>query len=70
MTLLTELGVDYSSSKTHRSKTLFEFAKRYFYKGDSDRFLEITPFPISALKESSRRSHLLTNLLIEVESKG
>jgi hypothetical protein len=59
------LGVEVSSAKTHKSKYFFEFAKRYFYKGK-----EITPFPISALKESSRRYYQLVNLLFESEGKG
>lgn len=70
MNVLTELGVEISPSKTHRCKNLFEFAKRYFYRGSSKQFYEVTPFPISALHELSQRSYLLTNLMMEVEQKG
>lgn len=51
--------------KTHTSEQLYEFAKRLVYKGQ-----EITPFPVSALSEVIKKSYLLTNLLIESESKG
>jgi len=63
--MMTRLGVTFSPLKTHESEFLFEFAKRLFYKGE-----EITPFPISALKEVSKRYYLLVNLLIELEPKG
>jgi hypothetical protein len=63
--VITSLGVEVSKVKTHKSKNFFEFAKRYFYHSK-----EITHFPISALKESGKRYYLLTNTLIDVESKG
>jgi len=65
LSLIKSLGVEVSMSKTHQSSTLYEFAKRLVYKGQ-----EITPFPISALAETSSRYYLLTNLLIETENKG
>lgn len=58
--LIRRLGVDFSKAKTHESSSFVEFAKRYLYKGD-----EITPFPISSLKNSSKRYFLLVSLLIE-----
>jgi hypothetical protein len=63
--VITSLGVEFSPIKTHESKFLFEFAKRLFFKGE-----EITPFPISSLKESAKRYYLLVNLLDEVSRKG
>lgn len=63
--VLTDLGVEFSPLKTHESKTLCEFAKRYVWKGE-----EITPFPISSLKESSKRFYLLVNLMIDEVRKG
>nr|BCY26968.1 RNA dependent RNA polymerase [Nigrospora sphaerica mitovirus 3] len=63
--LLPKLGVDYSPAKTHISDSVFEFAKRWFYKGE-----EITPFPLSALKESGKRYYLLTSLFAQEEGKG
>lgn len=69
--VMGDLGVEISSQKTHRSAYFFEFAKRYFYREDvSHKFSEITPFPISALRESSKRSFLLTQLLLELEGKS
>lgn len=68
--LLNRMGVEVSMSKTHRSRNFFEFAKRYFYSGKTSTFVEISPFPVSALKEMSRRDYLLTQLLMELETKG
>jgi len=59
------LGCETSELKTHKSTTLYEFAKRLIWNG-----LEITPFPISALKESKTRYYMLVNLLLESERKG
>jgi len=63
--LIKSLGVETSSLKTHKSKTFVEFAKRLFWHQE-----EITPFPISALKESHKRYYLLVNLFLEQEEKG
>nr|UJQ92501.1 MAG: putative RNA-dependent RNA polymerase [Mitoviridae sp.] len=60
-----DLGVEVSMSKTHISPHLYEFAKRLVYKGT-----EITPFPISSLKETMTRYYLAVNLLLEEEIKG
>jgi hypothetical protein len=59
------LGVEFSDLKTHESKTLCEFAKRLVYNGQ-----EITPFPISSIKESAKRFYLLVNLLSEQIERG
>lgn len=63
--VITALGVEFSPLKTHESQTLFEFAKRLFINGE-----EITPFPVSAIKESAKRYYLLVNLLDELSKKG
>lgn len=63
--VIQSLGVEFSPLKTHESTTLLEFAKRIVYKGQ-----EISPFPISAIKESSRRYYLLVNLFDELSRKG
>jgi hypothetical protein len=63
--LMSELGVEISSSKTHRSPTFAEFAKRLFYKGE-----EISPFPLSALRQSTKRYYQMVNLCMELELKG
>jgi hypothetical protein len=59
--VILDLGVDFSPLKTHESHTLFEFAKRLYFNGE-----EISPFPISALKESAKKYYLLVNLFREL----
>lgn len=59
-----KLGVKFSPLKTHESSNFFEFAKQMYLKGKS-----ITPFPISSLRSSARRSFLLTQVLLEVRKK-
>jgi len=62
---LARLGVEVSSLKTHSSDKLFEFAKRLVFNGN-----EITPFPISALSESSHKFYLMVELLKSERRKG
>lgn len=64
-TMLKRLGVEVSELKTHQSDKLYEFAKRLVYNG-----VEITPFPVSSLTESSRRFYLLVDLLRQEQRKG
>lgn len=59
------LGVDVSPLKTHKSSTFLEFAKRMFYEG-----VEISPFPISGLKEVEKSSILLCQYFNEASIKG
>lgn len=69
--VVRSLGVEVSDLKTHKSNTFFEFTKRIFYRRSPlDKFVEVTPFPISALQESRKRYYTLTQLLLETESKG
>nr|UPW42257.1 MAG: putative RNA dependent RNA polymerase [Yunnan mito-like virus 53] len=63
--VISSLGLEFSKLKTYDSPHFFEFTKRIFWKGS-----EISPFPISALKEESKYYYLLTNLLVGMESKG
>ncbi|AZT88622.1 RNA-dependent RNA polymerase [Loramyces juncicola mitovirus 1] len=65
MKVIKTLGLDISMMKTHKSKDLYEFAKRIYYKGQ-----EITPFPVSALKECGKSFGMLTTLLVETRDKG
>jgi len=58
---LQDLDVAFSPLKTHESKTLFEFAKRLFFNG-----VEITPFPIHAVKSATRFYHLIPVLYNEL----
>jgi len=62
--VMEKLGVEVSMSKTHKSSTTYEFAKRWVHKGS-----EISPFPFSAVKEMSKKSYLLALLLCEAERK-
>jgi hypothetical protein len=63
--ITSELGVEVSESKTHISTTFMEFAKRLAIPGG-----EVTPFPISALRETSKRYYLLVSLLLQEQRKG
>lgn len=63
--VIADLGVDVSMAKTHVSSHGFEFAKRWFINHE-----EVTPFPISSLKESLKRYYSLVNLFLEVEKRG
>jgi hypothetical protein len=65
LSIISDLGVDYSVPKTYISNTFFEFAKRLFWKG-----IEISPFPFSALKGVDKSASQFTNTLIELEEKG
>lgn len=62
---LGRLGVEVSHLKTHSSSKLYEFAKRLVLNGK-----EITPFPISALPESSHKFYLMVELLKSEKRKG
>jgi hypothetical protein len=51
--------------KTHKSKDICEFAKRWYYKGK-----EITAFPIHSLIENLKRYYLLQNSISDSRKKG
>lgn len=63
--IIKSLCVEISAPKSFISNNFFEIAKRQFYKG-----VEITPFPISALKESLRNVTTFVGVLQETERKG
>jgi len=63
--VITSLGVEFSPLKTHISPNFCEFAKRYMLNGE-----EITPFPVSSIKESAKRYYLLVNTLEEATRRG
>lgn len=65
MSLIKQLGMEYSSAKTHKSKDFYEFAKRIFYQG-----VEVSPFPISALSECGKSYDLLFTLIWSLKNKG
>lgn len=62
--LLVELDVPVSEAKTHESKDLCEFAKRWIYQGH-----EITPFPIPAMMEATNQAFLAA-LLVQESERG
>lgn len=56
--LLSTLQMPYSEAKTHTSKTTFEFAKRWFHKGE-----EVTGFSVSGILSVWKSYPLLLNYL-------
>jgi len=63
--LISTLGMPYSEAKTHSSKDGFEFAKRWFYKGE-----EVSGFAISGLLSVWKSYPLLLNFLDNQQSHG
>lgn len=58
--LLSLLGVDISESKTHISKTMYEFAKRWYRDG-----VEISGFPLGSIIEGYQKWYSLAEALQE-----
>ncbi|QKI79977.1 RNA-dependent RNA polymerase [Erysiphe necator associated mitovirus 29] len=63
--VMTELGVEISKTKTHIGENLFEFAKRFYYRGS-----EITQFPITAMVENLSIYPLLSQALESASERG
>lgn len=63
--ILKDLNVPISEQKSHVSKDTWEFAKRWFHKGQ-----EVTPFPLAGLMEVAKKYYLLLELLRSVELRG
>lgn len=63
--VISSLGIPVSDAKTFESYTLWEFAKRWGYKGD-----EITPFPLPALNQFKTQWWGLANLIQEETVRG
>lgn len=63
--ILSYLDVHVSLTKTHKSSTLYEFAKRYMYKG-----VEISPFPINAMVTNHNNPGYLISDLLFVDTRG
>lgn len=62
---LLSLGVSVSLEKTLVSNDTFEFAKRWFHKGE-----EITPFPVSAVIDTYKSVPLLVSALYGEQRRG
>jgi hypothetical protein len=56
---ISDLGVEVSIQKTLVSQDTFEFAKRYFHRGE-----EITPFPVSAITDTYQSIPLLVSAMV------
>lgn len=65
LSVIKSLGLEYSEAKTHISERMFEFAKRLHLDD-----VEITPFPISALKECGKAYDMLSTLLVEQNNRN
>lgn len=65
MDVISSLGVEFSSQKTHISPFMYEFAKRVIHSG-----VEVTPFPISALWSSRKEPSLILNSITNEQNKG
>nr|UJQ92506.1 MAG: putative RNA-dependent RNA polymerase [Mitoviridae sp.] len=63
--ILKQLDMPVSESKTHTSKDVYEFAKRWVYQG-----VEVTPFAIGGLLESWNKYPYLFNFLDNQEAHG
>lgn len=57
---IKSIGVEISGVKTHISNNFAEFAKRLLFEGQ-----EISPFPVSAIRESQKKYFLMVSLLLE-----
>jgi len=63
--VMAELDVPISKMKTHKSKEICEFAKRWYYRGS-----EITAFPLHSISNNLKRYYLLQNSLEDAKRKG
>jgi len=63
--LLGTLDMPFSKEKSHVSKDMFEFAKRWFHQG-----VEISGFPIGGLISTYSRYPLLANFIVQLEQKN
>jgi hypothetical protein len=65
LTLIATLDMPYSKEKTHTSKEMFEFAKRWFNQG-----VEVSGFPLGGLMSTYNRYPLLANFIVQLETKN
>lgn len=63
--ILERLDCPISLAKTHKSRDLFEFAKKIVFQGQ-----EISPFPVSGLQEVVKKYYLLYEFLTEQGNRG
>lgn len=63
--LITGLGVQISTAKSHISKDTYEFAKRWFHKG-----IEVSPVPINGILDNLRNPKLLFAQILDLIYAG
>lgn len=63
--LISELGVEFSPTKTYVSSEVCEFAKRYVRHGE-----EVSPFPVSSISENLTDVNLWVSSLVGEARKG
>jgi len=63
--LISQLGVEYSPTKSYISSEVCEFAKRYVRHGE-----EVSPFPVSSISENLTDVNLWVSSLIGEARKG
>lgn len=63
--MCTELDIPISPMKTHKSKSIYEFAKRWIYNG-----VEISPFSVGGLTSTWNHYALLSNFLTTQSDHG
>lgn len=63
--VMSELDVPISKMKTHKSKDICEFAKRWYFQGN-----EITAFPLHSIQNNLKRYYLLQNTMDDARKKG
>jgi hypothetical protein len=63
LSLLEKLGVKVSVKKTFRAPRLCEFAKRLLFRADDGQYVELSPFPVSAIWNTEASAPLLVATL-------
>jgi len=63
--ILRTLDVPISEAKSHVSKDTYEFAKRWWHRGD-----EVTPFPLAGLVEIGSKYYLLPGFFRDLATRG
>jgi hypothetical protein len=49
VSIMHRLGVKISPTKTHTSKEIYEFAKRWIRLEDDNRYVELSPIPVKGI---------------------
>lgn len=65
MKTLQDLGIPYSKTKTMKSKTTYEFAKRWIHLD-----VEISPFPLNSLHSAKQSIPMIAESFRNASEKG